>query len=197
MIKADKRDWQPVQRRIAVDEIQTLLVLHIPGQAAADKKRKVELIRKHFSNASWTEIEEVMPLFDLRAGYDTLHQELEGKPSRYHTAIVSPSAPPVGKTTLAEDLKDGIPEFLVREAAPVVIPITEASEPTAVPVKAASVRERLLSDIPNLKSVHDCLHWGLSMNDTFETLKKSEKKEVHEALMAQQVKCINGSGVYA
>ena len=82
MLVTDKKDWQPVQRRIAVDEIQSLMVLHIPGQAAADKKRKLELLRKHF-NASWTEIEEVMPLFELRAGYDSLHVELEGKPSRY------------------------------------------------------------------------------------------------------------------
>lgn len=198
MIKADKKDWQPVQRRIAVDEIQTLLVLHIPGQAAADKKRKVELVRKYFNNAAWTEIEEVMPLFDLRAGYDGLHQELEGKPSRYHTAVVSPSAPPVGKTTLAQDLKDGIADFLVRDAAPaVVIPIAEDLEPSEVPVKPSSVKDRLLSDIPALKSVHDCLHWGLSMSDTFETLPKKDKAVVHEALMAQQVKCMNGSGVHA
>jgi len=99
------RRWNPVQRRIVVDEIQTLLVLHVPGQAAADKKRKAELIRKHFS-AAWTEIEEVMPLFDLRAGYDALHRELEGVPSRYGPA---PAAVP------AHD--DGIPEFLDRRRA--------------------------------------------------------------------------------
>ena len=98
------RRWNPVQRRIVVDEIQTLLVLHVPGQAAADKKRKAELIRKHFS-AAWTEIEEVMPLFDLRAGYDALHRELEGVPSRYAAA---PAAPSHG---------DGIPEFLDRRKA--------------------------------------------------------------------------------
>jgi hypothetical protein len=75
----------PVQRRIVVDEIQSLLVLHIPGQSAPDKKRKVELLCEHFG-ASWVEIEEVMPLFDLRAGYDSLHRALEGKPSRYAAA---------------------------------------------------------------------------------------------------------------
>ena len=100
LIATDKKDWNPVQRRIVVDEIQTLLVLHVPGLAAADKKRKAELIRKHF-NASWTEIEEVMPLFDLRAGYDSLHRELEGVPSRYGAVAV-----PV------QD--DGIPDFLDR-----------------------------------------------------------------------------------
>ena len=58
------------------------------------------MIRKHF-NASWTEIEEVMPLFDLRAGYDSLHRELEGVPSRYG-AVAAP----------VQD--DGIPDFLDR-----------------------------------------------------------------------------------
>src|SRR5262245_41900165 len=33
--------------------------------------------------ATWTEIEEVMPLGQLRAGYDRLHRALEGQPSRY------------------------------------------------------------------------------------------------------------------
>jgi hypothetical protein len=75
----------PVQRRIVVDEIQSLLTFHIPGQAAGEKKRKIELLREHFQ-ASWVEIEEVMPLFDLRAGYDSLHRALEGKPSRYTAA---------------------------------------------------------------------------------------------------------------
>ena len=57
------------------------LVLHIPGQPAPDKHRAA-LIRKYF-NVSWTEIEEVMPLLSLRCGYDGLHRELEGVPSRY------------------------------------------------------------------------------------------------------------------
>ena len=45
-----------------------------------------------------------MPLFDLRAGYDALHRELEGLPSRY-------AAPP----TASSD--DGIPGFLDRRAS--------------------------------------------------------------------------------
>lgn len=70
------------QRRIVIDEIQSLLVLHHPSTAAGDKQAKVALLRKHFS-AAWTEIEEVMPLLTLRAGYDSLHRALEGEPSRY------------------------------------------------------------------------------------------------------------------
>jgi hypothetical protein len=88
-----------------VDEIQTLLVLHVPGQAAADKKRKAELIRTHFK-ASWTEIEEVMPLFDLRAGYDSLHRELEGVSSRYAAAPAAQAS-----------RDDAIPDFLDRRKA--------------------------------------------------------------------------------
>jgi AAA domain len=121
-IPSDKKDWNPVQRRIVVDEIQTLLTFHIPGQAAADKKRKIELLRQHFK-ASWTEIEEVMPLPDLRAGYDTLHQELEGKPSRYSTA---PATQEQGKAALvalsqqsvAESIKDSLPDHSAPPAKP-------------------------------------------------------------------------------
>ena len=71
-----------------IDEIQTLLVLHIPGQAASDKQRRAALIKKYF-NASWTEIEEVMPLFSLRCGYDGLHRELAEAPSRYAPNLVA------------------------------------------------------------------------------------------------------------
>ncbi len=87
----DEKDNTGRQRRIAIDEIQTLLVLHIPGQTAADKQRRALLIKKYF-NASWTEIEEVMPLFSLRCGYDGLHRDLEGTPSRYASNAVANAA---------------------------------------------------------------------------------------------------------
>lgn len=72
------RDTSSIRRRIAVNDIQDLLVLHIPGMAAADKKRKIELLRKHF-NANWTEIEELMPLDQLKYGLLSLKMELEPK----------------------------------------------------------------------------------------------------------------------
>lgn len=93
ILSTEKRDWQPVQREIAIGEIQELLVLHVPGQAGADKKRKLELVRKHFGK-SWVEIEKVMPLPDLRAGYDGLHRELEGEPSHYTAALVATAPAP-------------------------------------------------------------------------------------------------------
>lgn len=198
MLQTDKKDWQPVQRRIVVDEIQTLLVLHIPGQAAADKKRKVELIRKHFNDRSWTEIEEVMPLFDLRAGYDSLHLELEGKASRYNPAVKSVHAPP---------LNDSLPDHSAAPPAAVVVPIRqEQTDAGDIPVvlrravevpKPTTVKERLLSDIPMLNSAQDCLSWGLSMHDTFETLNKKDREAVREALFARQMSVMNGSGAHA
>jgi hypothetical protein len=104
MIPADARDNRIVQRKIVLDEIETLLVLHYPSTGAADKKQKASLLRTHFK-ACWAEIESVMPLFDLRAGYDSLHRELEGVPSRYAAAPATPSR------------DDGIPDFLDRRKA--------------------------------------------------------------------------------
>lgn len=83
MIPADVRDNRSTHRKIVLDEIEQILVIHFPGQAAAEKKSKQQLIRKHFE-AAWAEMTDRMSLERLREGYDTLHQELEGKPSRYH-----------------------------------------------------------------------------------------------------------------
>ena len=81
-IPIDKRDQRRTQRKIVLAEIEDLLVTHYPASTGKDKVAKIAALKKHF-NASWAEIEEVKPLEDLRASYDTLHQELEGKPSRY------------------------------------------------------------------------------------------------------------------
>lgn len=83
------RDQNSLQRKIVIDEVESLLVSHYPSTGAADKKAKVDLIRKHFK-AAWTEIEQVMPLFDLRVGYDSLHVELEKAPSRYAIKTFEP-----------------------------------------------------------------------------------------------------------
>jgi hypothetical protein len=98
-IPADVRDNRATQRKIVLAEIEDLLVFHYPGQTAAEKKKKVELLRTHFE-ASWTEMESVMPLERLRKGYDTMHFTLEGKHSRYHIEPLKP---------IAEDLDDELP----------------------------------------------------------------------------------------
>jgi hypothetical protein len=81
-IPADIRENSRVHREIVLDEIQSILTSHYPGQTAAEKKTKIDLLKKHFQ-AGWTEMEKLMPLPDLRAGYDDLHFELEGVVSKY------------------------------------------------------------------------------------------------------------------
>jgi hypothetical protein len=111
ILKVEKRDWMPVQRRICIDEIQSLLVLHYPSTGAEDKKKKLLAIRDCFQ-ASWTEIEEVMPLPDLRAGYDLLYQFFYSKPSKYGSAIA--------KDAQSNDLNDALPGDLAPPAAHVI-----------------------------------------------------------------------------
>jgi hypothetical protein len=135
-IPADIRDNRRTQRKIVLAEIEDLLVTHHPSTGAADKKAKIELLKKHFG-ASWVEIEEVMPLERLRTGYDTLHVALEGKPSRYAPAVAEKidmndslpdhSAPPVIShaammKAVVEPIDttdvDGVPKFLRRAPQP-------------------------------------------------------------------------------
>jgi hypothetical protein len=84
-IPADERDNRRTQRKIVLDEVESLLVSHYPGQSAADKKAKADLLQTYWNTRSWTEMEQVMPLERLRSGYNGLHLELEGTPSRYDT----------------------------------------------------------------------------------------------------------------
>jgi hypothetical protein len=114
MPAADKRDDNARQRRIVLDEITTLMTIHFPGQTAKEKTGKLTMMLKHFK-ACWTEMEEVMPLFDLRAGYESLHQELEGKASRYCPREAQP----------VPAMNDGIPDFLRREDAAAATPAAE------------------------------------------------------------------------
>ncbi len=103
MITPDKRDWQPVQRKIVLDEIETLLTLHYPTTGKDDKVAKLKAILEHF-NATWTEIEQVMPLVELRAGYDSLHRALKGgEPSKYASAMA--------KDAQSAEIDDSLPDF--------------------------------------------------------------------------------------
>ena len=74
-----KRD----DRVIVLEETKELLLLHHPSTGGADKKAKAELLRDHFGTTSWTEIEKRIPLTDLQMHFDSLHQHLEKRPSRY------------------------------------------------------------------------------------------------------------------
>lgn len=89
------RDKNRIYRRVVIDEIQSLLVEHFPGQTADEKRTKQALLREHFA-ASWTEIEELMSLPALRAGYDSLYQKLERKPSKYAAPEIDDEIPNFG-----------------------------------------------------------------------------------------------------
>lgn len=107
-IPSDIRDNSRVHREIVLDEIQSLLTRYFPSTSGAEKKSKLELLKKHF-DASWTEMERLMTLSDLRAGYDTLHIELEGEKSKY--SYVREPVP---------EMNDSLPDFdtpTIKEAA--------------------------------------------------------------------------------
>ncbi len=153
MIPADVRDNRSTQRKIVLDEIESLIVFHYPGQAAVDKKKKLELLRTHFE-ASWTEIESVMPLERLRQGYDTLHFTLEEAHSRYHQEQLAEQmndelpgdlAPP---KQLDHTLIDGTPAFLRRPRTVVPAPAEPATE--KLPARIQRNLDRLKVRAPEL-----------------------------------------------
>jgi hypothetical protein len=103
IIEAERnRESDRLQKEIVLEEIQGLLVAHHPGQSAVDKQAKAELLLAHLHTRAWKECEYQMSLDTLRAGYDSLHRHLEGRPSRY-------GGVPNIKTTPLEE--DGIPDF--------------------------------------------------------------------------------------
>jgi hypothetical protein len=129
LIKLQKRDWTPVQREICIDEIQTLLAMHYPSQGADDKKARLKAMLTYF-NATWTEIEKVMPLPDLRAGYDSLYRELEGKPSKYASAIEADAKPLVLDDSLPDH--SAPPKDLTASAVLLATPIMQDAIKEAV-----------------------------------------------------------------
>ena len=174
ILKTERRDWTPVQRDIAIDEIQTLLQLHYPSTGADDKKNKLKLVLKHF-DATWTEIEKVMPLPDLRSGYDSLYRELEGKPSKY-AAEVERNKPVA--------MNDSLPDHSAPPAAALASPAAEAiQQPAARP--AATLREQLLADLAQNRTARDCLRWALQVS-VMDGLSKDDHNAINTALLAHQ-----------
>jgi hypothetical protein len=87
------RDLTRVRRQIAIEEIEALLLAHgLAGTSMEVKQKRSQTIKKHFGTVSKTEIEELMPLEQLRYGYISLKNELEP-----------------GQPTTAEMLDDEIP----------------------------------------------------------------------------------------
>jgi len=215
MITVDKRDWQPVQRRIVLDEIKDELLLHFPGQTAQEKTGKVKALLAAF-NASWAEIEEVMPLVELRAGYDTLYQALEGKPSKYGSAIVkdaqsneiddelpawsplkeiTPSAELLASRIVVEATKpaidtttlaeNGMPAFLVRKTE-------DAATVTTAPVEDAFDEARWLADL--LREFDGCLDmvtFGRKQQEIMHPAKKKVSGETWSKAIKLAKRCTN------
>lgn len=103
MIPADNRDNKAKQRAIVLDDIESLLVKHYPGQSSEEKKIKKELLQTHFE-AFWKEMELVTPLERLQKGYNTLHFSLEGCHSKYYEMVKAAAK------AAAPAMNDALPE---------------------------------------------------------------------------------------
>lgn len=74
--EGEGRDTNSVRRAIVIEDIKDLLIKHVPGMSNTDKTRKSELVRKHFGG-NWVEVENLMPLDQLKYGFISLRNELE------------------------------------------------------------------------------------------------------------------------
>lgn len=74
------RDWKYIeqQREIFLEKIQNLMTEHgISGRSQDGKEKVIALLKKHFLTTSWREVESYN-LEQIKAGFDTLHHELNG-----------------------------------------------------------------------------------------------------------------------
>ncbi|HLH92108.1 MAG TPA: AAA family ATPase [Xanthobacteraceae bacterium] len=182
ILKTERKDWQPVQREICIEEIQNLLALHFPTQSAEDKKAKLKAVLEHF-DATWTEIEKVMPLPDLRAGYDSLHRKLAGKPSRYAAEVEK----------MRQPIDDEIPEHPApptaadASSAPASAAMAEAQ--ADIPLDCirdpALLEKKLLDGIPKLMSMGDCAHYTIEIAK-LGNLPFEHRNRVNTALLKRQ-----------
>lgn len=165
LVPVEKRDWHSVQKTIVLEEIEAVLAEHFPSTKAEDKQAKAAMQLKHFETRSWTEVEN-MRVDDLRLNFDALYRELKGEPSRY-TAVVA-------QENTTTDINDSLPDHSAPPAA------------TAdAPLDPAQLEAQLLADIPNNKTLPDCLRWALTISgDT--RLPHDAINRLNTALMAHQ-----------
>jgi hypothetical protein len=74
------RDWKHIesQREIYLEKIQALMTEHgISARSQEGKEKVITLLKKHFHTSAWREVE-TYKLDQLKAGFDTLHFELNG-----------------------------------------------------------------------------------------------------------------------
>jgi hypothetical protein len=116
-------DRRSVQRQIVIDEIQALMVKHHPSTSGEDKKAKAALLVEHLHTTSWTEVEKVMTLMALQAGFDSMHRALENEPSRYGVKE-------------APQVEDAIPDFDAPAVAAVIEKVQATKHVDSTPMAA-------------------------------------------------------------
>jgi len=67
------------EREILSEEVKGLFQQYIPGQTAADKKTRTEMMEKYFGTRSWTKVENLQS-GELRDGLRGLRRHFEGNP---------------------------------------------------------------------------------------------------------------------
>lgn len=103
-------DRKAIRREIVVEELDALLAEHgMGGTAAEAKQKRAALIKKHFNATSRTEIEKLMPLYDLQRAFNDMHVELTGKPSRYAPELDYKK--PMAPADICKAVNDEIPDF--------------------------------------------------------------------------------------
>lgn len=139
------RDTTSIRREIETELIQATFVEHMPGRSDADKKRKVDLLQQCFGTRSWTEIEKLMPLDDLRAGHAKLKEVFTSRPASEPHSEPEPKA----RTEVAEpDDRDVITSDIIKVVSSAVNK-TRLSEA----LKAQQSAMNAL-DAPRLAKVH-------------------------------------------
>jgi hypothetical protein len=76
-----ENEWPSEQRErtILAEEIQGIIVKYYPGQTAAEKQCKADLLEKFFNTRSWTKISEKTNTKTLKEGYRLIREYLENK----------------------------------------------------------------------------------------------------------------------
>jgi hypothetical protein len=109
-----------------------------------------------------------MMLEDLRAGYDSLHRELEGKPSKYAKILAGAAS---------TEMNDSLPDH---------------SAPPVADVAPKSLEEKLIADLANLNTPGDCTLWALQVSN-MEELPDDVFGRVNKALMKRQAERLEGA----
>jgi hypothetical protein len=90
-----RRENNATLREVVIEEIKNLLSDTYEGRSDAAQKAKRDAIEKHLA-PTWKEVESLMSLDELRIGFNNLHLDITGKPSRYFDT---------------PEMDDAIPEF--------------------------------------------------------------------------------------